>query len=126
MKRIPTISKILILIAGLLLVSCFYDNEAMLYPESANCDATAATTFSANVLPLLNGRCNSCHAGTSPSGGIKLNAYPEVMKYVNDGSLMGSIKHASGFSSMPKNGSKMSACQIQEIQSWIDAGALNN
>ena len=111
---------------GLLFVSCFYDNEATLYPESANCDATAVATFSAEVLPLLNGRCNGCHAGTSPSGGIKLNTYAEVMKYVNDGSLMGSIEHASGFSPMPKNGSKMSACQIQEIQSWIDAGALNN
>jgi hypothetical protein len=116
----------LMLIAGLLLASCYYDNEAMLYPESANCDPTAVATFSADVLPLLNGRCNGCHAGTAPSGGIILNTYPEVMKYVNDGSLMGSIEHVSGFSPMPKNGSKMSACLIQEIQSWIDAGALNN
>lgn len=111
---------------GLLLASCFYDNEERLYPESANCDATAVATFSAEVLPLLNGRCNGCHSGTSPSGGIKLNTYSEVIKYVNDGSLIGSIEHRSGFSPMPKNGSKMSACQIQEIQSWIDAGALDN
>ena len=114
------------LVAGLLLASCYYDNEATLYPESANCDGTTIATFSGDVLPLLNSRCNSCHAGTSPSGGIKLNTYPEVIKYVNDGSLIGSIEHASGFSPMPKNGGKMSPCQIQKIQSWIDAGALNN
>jgi len=112
--------------AGLLLASCFYDNEATLYPQSANCDPTALVTFSADILPLLNGRCNGCHAGTSPSGGIKLDTYPEVMKYVNNGRLMGSIEHASGFSPMPKNGGKMTACKIQEIQSWIDAGAQNN
>ena len=126
MLRKPTISKLLMLMAVLLSVGCYYDNEDTLYPGSANCDATAVATFSADVLPLLNGRCNGCHAGTSPSGGITLNTYTEVMKYVNDGSLMGSIEHASGFSPMPKNGSKMSACPIQEIQSWIDAGALNN
>lgn len=126
MDRIAAISKILMLLGGFLLAGCYYDNEATLYPESANCDATTVVAFSADVMPILNLRCNSCHAGTSPSGGIKLNTYPEVIKYVDDGSLMGSIEHASGFSPMPKNGSKMSTCQIQTIQSWIDAGALNN
>jgi cytochrome c5 len=119
-------SKILMLAAGLLLASCYYDNEETLYPGSANCDPTAVGTFNADVMPLLNARCNSCHAGTSPSGGIKLDSYTEVIKYVENGSLIGSIEHASGFSAMPKNGSKMTTCQIQTIQSWIDAGALNN
>lgn len=114
------------LVVMILSGGCYYDNEAMLYPDSVNCDATTVTTFSVDVLPLLNSRCNNCHGGTSPSGGILLNTHTEVLKYVNDGSLSGSIKHASGFSPMPKNESKISACQIQKIQSWIDAGALNN
>lgn len=120
------IIKLLILAVVALVSGCYYDNEATLYPDSANCDPTLVSTFSADVLPLLNSRCNNCHAGTSPSGGIKLNTYTEVIKYVNNESLMGTINHTSGFSPMPKNNSKMSDCQIQKIQSWIDAGALNN
>jgi uncharacterized membrane protein len=118
--------KLLIPVLVVLVSGCYYDDETTLYPGSANCDSAVVSTFSADVLPLLNSRCNSCHAGTSPSGGIKLNTYTEVTKYVNDQSLIGTIKHASGFSPMPKNASKMSDCQIQVIQSWIDAGALNN
>ena len=126
MKGISALSKVLLPMASLCIAGCYYDNEAQLYPESAKCDVTTVATFSGDVLPLLNSKCISCHSGTSPSGGIKLNTYSEAMKYVNDGSLMGSIEHDPGFSPMPKNGSKMSACQIRQFQSWIDAGALNN
>lgn len=107
------------------LSSCYYDNEETLYPESA-CKVPETSTFSGNVLPLLNNQCNSCHSGVSPSGDINLTTHTEVMKYVNNGSLMGSINHASGFSAMPKNSGKMSSCEINTIQKWIDSGALNN
>jgi hypothetical protein len=114
------------LFALLLLTGCYYDNEATLYPESANCTPLTTSTFSGNVLPLLNNRCNNCHGGNNPSAGIALNTHTAVMKYVNDGSLVGSINFSSGYSAMPKNSGKMSACDIQKIQAWIDAGALNN
>lgn len=119
-------AKLVVVLPIVLMTSCYYDKEEILYPESANCTAPTISTFSDTVLPLLNNRCNNCHAGSSPSGGIALDTHANVMKYVNDGSLMGSINFASGFSPMPKNSGKMSACDIQKIQSWIDAGALNN
>jgi uncharacterized membrane protein len=109
----------------LIMTSCYYDHEALLY-ENGPCEIPVSPSFTTDVLPLLNARCNNCHAGTSPSAGIKLNTHAEVMKYVNNGSLMGSINHSSGFSAMPKNGSKMSACDINKIQSWIDSGASDN
>lgn len=118
--------KSILALAILGLAGCYYDNEAILYPESANCTSLATSTFSGNVLPLLNNRCNNCHGGSNPSAGIALNTYSNVMKSVNDGSLMGSINFSSGYSAMPKNSGKMSACDIQKIQTWIDAGALNN
>lgn len=119
-------AKFLSVLIIVLVTSCYYDNEETLYPGSANCTVPAISTFSGTVLPLLNNRCNNCHAGSSPSGGIALDTHANVIKYVNDGSLMGSINFASGYSAMPKNSGKMSACDIQKIQSWIDAGALNN
>jgi len=121
-----TYAKLLLVLLIVLATSCYYDKEEILYPESANCTTPAISTFSGTVLPLLNNRCNNCHAGSTPSGAIALDTHANVMKYVNDGSLMGSVNFASGYSAMPKNSGKMSACDIQKIQSWIDAGALNN
>lgn len=106
--------------------SCYYDNEETLYPGSTECNPIANPSFATDVLPLLNSRCNTCHAGVSPSGSIKLDSHTEVLKYANDGSLKGSIKHSSGYSPMPKNGNKMTACQIGLIETWITQGALNN
>jgi hypothetical protein len=110
----------------LLLAGCYYDKVEVLYPGSTTCTEITVSTFNANVLPLLKNRCNSCHGGSSPSGGIALDTYSNVLKYVNNGSLMGSINFESGYSPMPKNSGKMSACEIRKIQSWIDSGASNN
>jgi hypothetical protein len=118
--------RICVLILASILSGCYYDNEETLYPGSANCTVPVASTFSENVLPLLNNRCNNCHGGGSPSAGINLTSYTDVMNYVNNGSLMGSINHSSGYSAMPKNSGKMSSCEIGTIQNWIDSGALNN
>ena len=105
---------------------CYYDNAALLYPGSENCSPVANPSFSADILPILNAKCNNCHSGTSPSVGIRLDSYTEVVKYVNDKSLVGSINHASGYSAMPKGGFKMPTCEIQKIQDWIIDGTLNN
>jgi hypothetical protein len=43
-----------------------------------------------------------------------------------NGSLYGSIAHASGYSSMPKGGNKLTACQLAKVKQWIDGGSLNN
>jgi hypothetical protein len=109
-----------------LFFGCYYDKIEVLYPGSTTCTEITVSTFSANVLPLLNNRCNSCHGGSSPSDGIALDTYDNVMIYVKNGGLLGSIKWESGYSPMPKNSGKMSACEIGKIQSWVDAGALNN
>jgi uncharacterized membrane protein len=108
----------------LLLSSCYYDKEELLYPGS--CTAPASPLFAVDVLPLLNSRCNSCHGAAATGGGILLNSYTEVKKYADNGKLLGSIQHASGFSPMPKNAGKMATCEIQKIQNWITSGALNN
>jgi cytochrome c5 len=118
--------RIAFLVSSLLLSGCYYDKEEVLYPGSTQCTVPETPMFSSDVAPLLNSKCNSCHSGSSPSAGIILSSYAEVIKYVNNGSLMGSIKHASGYSAMPKNSTKMSTCEIQKIQNWIDNGALNN
>lgn len=110
----------------ILLAGCYYDKEENLYPASFQCTPAVDPAFSTHVLPLLEKKCNNCHGGTFPSGGIRLDRFSEVMKYVGDGSLMGSIRHSSGFAAMPKNGTRLPACEITNIQNWINAGAPDN
>lgn len=118
-------SKFVFLIAVLFFSACYYDKEEILYPETL-CAPEANPSFSAVILPLLNAKCNTCHSGTSASAGIRLDSFNEVVRYANNGSLMGSITYASGYSPMPKNGNKMTSCEIQKIQAWISTGLSNN
>jgi len=117
---------VILLIVILSMSGCYYDKAEVLYPGSANCNVPQNVTFSLTVLPLLNSRCNNCHGGSSPSGGIALDTYANVLKYKENGKLMGSINFASGYSPMPKNSGKLSACEIGKIQAWIDANTPNN
>lgn len=89
------------------------------------CDTTLFT-FSGAVSPLINTFCKGCHNPTSLGGGIDLSTYATVKTQALNGKLMGSIKHAAGFSAMPKGGSKWSDCQITQVQKWISAGTPNN
>ncbi len=90
-----------------------------------NCD-TVDVKYSTHIEPIINNYCKGCHSGASPSGGLKLTNYDEVMFKVNEGSFLGSIKGTFGWSSMPKGVTKLSACNIRKIEKWIQAGALNN
>ncbi len=88
------------------------------------CDATKFT-YAAIVQPIIANQCVGCHKPGSLSGNIDLSSYSLVMVQVNNGKLFGSISHSVGYSPMPQ-GTKLSDCQISQIKSWIDAGALNN
>lgn len=93
--------------------------------DSSSCNTTNVT-YSGTIAPLLQTYCNGCHGGSSPLGNVNYNNYTGVKSTVTNGKLLGSIQHNSGFSAMPQNGNKMSACKISTIKAWIDAGALNN
>ena len=117
---------LLILLTLLVVSGCYYDKEAVLYPDSVNCTAPANPSFAVDIKPILDSRCNSCHSGAYASAGIRLDTYNEVVKYVNSGSLMGSINHTGGYSPMPKNGGKLPSCKIKALQNWITSGITNN
>ncbi len=90
---------------------------------------TTNVSYSQTVVPTLSTYCNGCHGASSyqsNGAGINLSSYDKVKIYVNNGKLVGSIEHNSSFSAMPKGGSKLSNCKIDQIKSWVSAGALNN
>jgi hypothetical protein len=97
--------------------------------NTTNCASTCDTTafnYAADVAPILSTFCNGCHSGNSPSDGINTSSWAGLQPIVNDGRLLGSIQHASGYSAMPKGSAMMNACNITKIRKWIQAGALNN
>ena len=113
------------IITLVLLNSCYYDNVEDLYPQEAFCD-TSNITFSGKILPILEANCISCHSGAAPSGNVNLETYDDIVVAVNNGSLMGVIRHESNWSPMPKNGLKLDNCSINKLEIWVADGTPDN
>ena len=108
---------------------CYYDSEEALYGKPGTGCNTTVTKFSAEVKPILQSYCLSCHsssAALSSGGGIRLQDYSDVKTNVLNGRLVGAIDQASGFSPMPNGGGKLSDCNILIIKTWIAKGTLND
>lgn len=123
--------KRLLILFLVVLTACYYDNEEELYPEdSTTCD-TANVTFSGTVFPIIQDNCIICHSGSAPQGNVLLEDHASIsaagqVPAGQYGSLYGAISHASGNSPMPKNGTKLSDCNIRKIKIWIDAATPDN
>lgn len=104
--------------------ACYYDVEEEIYP-SIECD-TNNVTYAATIVPLLQANCYSCHSAAANLGNITIEGYSNLKRFVDNGQLLGSIRHEAGFSAMPKNQPQLVGCNIQKIEQWINDGALNN
>ncbi len=89
------------------------------------CD-TMNFTWTGTIRPLIQAKCKGCHQGISPGGGVDLSNYAGVSGAAFDGSLLGSVEHAPGWSAMPKNTASLPDCEIIQIRKWVNAGAPNN
>lgn len=124
--------KILLLFGVLLLQSCYYDNLGEIHAADdllSPCDTTAVISFSADINPIMINSCganNSCHQSGTSDSDLPLDNIQNIRDYVLDGTLMGAIRHESGYDAMPKDGGSLSVCSIQKIQSWINRGTPDN
>jgi hypothetical protein len=115
-----------ILIGMVVMTSCYYDVAEELYPPST-C-VTDSMSLQNNIVPIFERNCYVCHsvANGPNNGNVILEEYSELVKYANNGQLVGAINHESGFSFMPKNAAKLGNCDIAKIEQWVLDGALNN
>lgn len=90
----------------------------------SRCDSNSFT-YAAAIKPLIDTKCVGCH-GSGNSTGVDLSTYTGTRTVALNGRLYGSIAQLTGFSPMPKNSSKLSTCEIRQVQRWIQAGAPNN
>lgn len=106
----------------LLFCACSKDNTGEVVNPGC---VTTNVTYSGTVAGIISNNCLGCH-GATPSAPFSLHTYALVKAKVDEGRLFGAINHSPGFSAMPKNGTKLSDCDINKIKAWIDAGAANN
>ena len=92
---------------------------------AGNCD-TVYMRYSADVQPILQANCYSCHGNGRSESGVSLDTYNQVKQRAANGSLIGVITHTSGYPAMPFNKPKLPDCDINKIKDWIAWGSLNN
>jgi hypothetical protein len=106
--------------------SCYQDKADVLYPD-ATC-IIAGVTYTNFVSGIMNAQCatSGCHAAANPASGINLSTYAATKAYAtaSKAAYLGSMRHASGYSNMPKGASQMPACTVNKIEAWITAGML--
>ena len=114
-------NKLLLFCVVLISAGCYYDNIEEVY-GTTTCNTTNVT-YSNTIAGILNrNACLSCHTGSAPSGGFRLETYGDVKAKITDGKLWGSINHLPGFTAMPQGLPKMSQCDINKLKAWIDSG----
>jgi hypothetical protein len=89
--------------------------------DSAGCDSTNVT-YTNSIAPIIQAWCLGCHSGSNPANGLSLETYDQVVACANSGRLMGAILQESGYYPMPKGGNKLSQCEINLFQKWINTG----
>ncbi len=86
------------------------------------------TIFARDVQPVLKAHCVSCHAGTSPAGGLDLSQPKAMLRAVAKGDPDGSlllrrIRGLDGLPAMPKGFGPLLPKEIAAIHDWIAEGA---
>ena len=108
---------------------CYYDTQEALYglPQNIPCDTTNIT-YSKRILATINAHCGSCHNSTTSQfgNGIILDNFDDFRKQVVSGELLDDIKQGPGSNPMPKDGTKLSSCDIGTIELWVSKGTPNN
>ncbi|HEY2981736.1 MAG TPA: cytochrome c [Anaerolineales bacterium] len=101
-------------------------------PAFAN-TGNLSVSFSADILPLFESRCASCHGGQRTEKALNLLSYTAVVKGSQNGPVIVAGDAAASklatlvaTGKMPKRGPKLTPVQIQFIVDWINAGALDN
>jgi hypothetical protein len=106
------------------LAGCYYDIEEEIYP-SVGCNLENIS-FTNTIIPILESNCYQCHDAANNNGGITLEGYSQLKRFVDNGQFLGVVRHEAGFSPMPKNSAKLLDCEIEKIEQWVTDGAPNN
>ncbi|GIV25584.1 MAG: hypothetical protein KatS3mg026_1276 [Bacteroidia bacterium] len=97
-------------------LQCKKDKPAPPAPTCPGVD-TLVITYSGYVADVMRQHCTSCHGGNSPSKGLALETYDQVVSSARSGKWYNSM--VSG--QMPPS-YKLDDCTLAKLKKWIDAG----
>jgi hypothetical protein len=104
--------------------SCTSDNAEDLYPPDP-C-IVEAVNFTEDIEPIISNNCYRCHDAATTLGGVNLEGFTNVLTYVSNEKLIGTIRDLPGYPLMPNDGQPMSECDIKIIEHWITLGTPEN
>lgn len=104
-------------------IACSDDEDDPVIPPTPTCETTGLT-YTNEIADILNTSCavSGCHASNTTTT-FPMGDYAETSVAVGFGRIIGSINHESGFSAMPRGGSKLDDCTIDKVTAWINDGA---
>ena len=106
---------------------CYYDSLEEIFPTTYSGDcSTDSVTYTNFVKPFIDNSCRGCHNANRMDGNINLDGYSFVVTLANNGKLLGVLGHQSGYSPMPKNGTKVDNCTYGKVAAWIQGGTPEN
>jgi hypothetical protein len=85
---------------------------------------TVNVKYSAFVQPLIQAKCQGCHSGSAPQGGVNLSTYTNVKTLALNGKLYAAVTRTTNW--MPNGGAKLDDCTLDKLKAWVDAGAPEN
>ncbi|MCF3110327.1 hypothetical protein LL912_16200 [Niabella sp. CC-SYL272] len=117
---------ILLAFVALISVHCGGDKKDSVNnpPPQGNDCSNVQAKFTANVLPIIQGRCatnSGCHGSGSTNGPGELITYAQISSKasaINDAAVVNSR--------MPKTGGALTADQKATLRCWISSGTPNN
>lgn len=108
-----------LLLISAILTSCVFENEENLFEQ----DKIKIYNYESHIKPYIENNCLRCHTISNAEGNIVYDNYKEVIKGINDGSFLGSIKYKKYISPMPPLPSpKTDEFKISIIEDWIEQG----
>jgi uncharacterized membrane protein len=110
--------------AVLYLASCSKQSEDKL-KGATTCDTTNVS-YSLQVVPILQNNCYSCHSGSTPPTGIKLDTYTSLKVFASNGFLSAAVQHTGTVTPMPYGLPQLPSCEVNTIVAWVNQGMLNN
>lgn len=84
------------------------------------CDTVSTITYTLHISPIVQSNCLGCHSGGSPSGGVPLSTYADVVYAVNNNHLIQSVNRTGTFPMPPS--SSLSTCEIRQFELWAQTG----
>ena len=87
---------------------------------------TDSISFLEDIASIVKDACYGCHNQHIREGGVELLDYEDIQTAALNGSLYGTVVAEPGYVRMPYGSIPLSACSIEKIRAWVEAGAPDN